>query len=375
MKPSNVLVTLYDGKPVPKVIDFGVAKAIDQRLTERTMFTHYGSVVGTLEYMSPEQAEMSALGVDTRSDIYTLGVLLYELLTGSTPLERSTLREAGYNEILRRIKEEEPPKPSTRLNDSRERLASICSQRHTEPARLTRLVRGELDWIVMKALEKDRTRRYETASGFARDIERYLAGDPVEAGPPSATYKLRKLRASTEPQWQRPRRSRRSCCWRLRSAFCWRLQPSGRRPRHASRLTWPRKLAVRRLACGLRPIKESSEPARPNRRHGMRRRKPKSPRQRPGRCSSSSGARFWRRRAQRPGRGPGQGRDDPRGGRRGRSGDRKIVCRTAHRGGVDSRHAGPELPVPERTGAGDPPSRTCARPATAGRSAPTTLTP
>ena len=118
IKPSNVLVTLYDGKPVPKVIDFGVAKAIDQRLTERTMFTQYGSVVGTLEYMSPEQAEMSALGVDTRSDIYSLGVLLYELLTGSTPLERAKLREAGYAEILRRIKEEEPPKPSTRLSES-----------------------------------------------------------------------------------------------------------------------------------------------------------------------------------------------------------------------------------------------------------------
>ncbi len=193
IKPSNVMVTLYDGKPVPKVIDFGVAKAIDQRLTERTMFTQHGAVVGTLEYMSPEQAKMSALGVDTRSDIYSLGVLLYELLTGSTPLERAKLREAGYAEILRRIKEEEPPKPSTRLSESSERLPSISAQRHTEPARLTRLVRGELDWIVMKALEKDRARRYETANGFARDIARYLAGDPVEAGPPAASYKLRKL--------------------------------------------------------------------------------------------------------------------------------------------------------------------------------------
>ncbi len=193
IKPTNVLVTLYDGKPVPKVIDFGVAKAIDQRLTERTMFTQFGAIVGTLEYMSPEQAEMSALGVDTRSDIYSLGVLLYELLTGTTPLERAKLREAGYAEILRRIKEEEPPKPSTRLSESSERLPSISAQRHTEPARLTKLVRGELDWIVMKALEKDRTRRYETANGIARDIARYLAGDPVEAGPPSVSYKLRKL--------------------------------------------------------------------------------------------------------------------------------------------------------------------------------------
>jgi serine/threonine protein kinase/tetratricopeptide (TPR) repeat protein len=193
VKPSNVLVTLYEGKPVPKVIDFGVAKAIDQRLTEKTMFTQLGQIVGTLEYMSPEQAEMGALDVDTRTDIYALGVLLYELLTGSTPLQKAKLREMAYTEVLRRIREEEPPKPSTRLNESRDTLPSVSAQRHSEPVKLTKLVRGELDWIVMKALEKDRTRRYETANGFARDIERYLAGDPVEAGPPSATYKLRKL--------------------------------------------------------------------------------------------------------------------------------------------------------------------------------------
>jgi eukaryotic-like serine/threonine-protein kinase len=193
IKPSNVMVTLHDGEPVPRVIDFGVAKAIDQRLTERTMFTQYGEVVGTLEYMSPEQAEMSGLDVDTRSDIYSLGVLLYELLTGTTPLERAKLRQAGYGEILRRIKEEDPPKPSTRLKDSGGRLAVLSALRRTEPARLTRMMRGDLDWIVMKALEKDRTRRYETASALARDIERYLAGDPVEAGPPSAAYRLRRL--------------------------------------------------------------------------------------------------------------------------------------------------------------------------------------
>ena len=186
IKPSNVMVTLYDGKPVPKVIDFGVAKATEQKLTERTLFTQYGTMVGTLEYMSPEQAEMSALGVDTRSDIYSLGVLLYELLTGNTPLTHKRMKEAAYAEILRMIKEEEPPKPSTRLSDSGEALASISANRHTEPAKLTKLVRGELDWIVMKTLEKDRNRRYETAKDFAADVQRYLDDEPVQACPPSA---------------------------------------------------------------------------------------------------------------------------------------------------------------------------------------------
>src|SRR5262249_20656161 len=148
VKPSNVMVTLYDGKPVPKVIDFGVAKATEQRLTERTLFTQYGTMVGTLEYMSPEQAEMRALGADTRSNTYSRGVLLYELLTGSTPLSHQRLKEAPYGEVLRMIKEEEPPRPSTRLSDSGETLASISAQRQMGPAELTKLVRGELDWIV-----------------------------------------------------------------------------------------------------------------------------------------------------------------------------------------------------------------------------------
>src|SRR5262245_2770009 len=186
IKPSNVLVTLYDGRPVPKVIDFGVAKATEQKLTERTLFTQYGTMVGTLEYMSPEQAEMSALGVDTRSDIYALGVLLYELLTGSTPLTHKRMKEAAYAEILRMIKEEEPPRPSTRLSDSGEGLVSISARRHMEPAKLAKLVRGELDWIVMKSLEKDRNRRYETASDFAADVQRYLNDEQVFACPPSA---------------------------------------------------------------------------------------------------------------------------------------------------------------------------------------------
>src|SRR4051794_33171323 len=193
VKPSNVMVTLYDGRPVPKVIDFGVAKATEQRLTERTLFTQYGAMVGTLEYMSPEQAEMSALGVDTRSDVYSLGVLLYELLTGNTPLTHKTMKEAAYAEILRMIKEEEPPRPSARLSDSGESLASISAQRHMEPATLTKLVKGELDWIVMKTLEKDRNRRYESASAFAADVQRYLHDEPVLACPPTVGYRLRKV--------------------------------------------------------------------------------------------------------------------------------------------------------------------------------------
>jgi serine/threonine protein kinase/Flp pilus assembly protein TadD len=191
LKPSNVLVALYDGQPVPKVIDFGVAKATGPKLTERTLFTEFGQVVGTLEYMSPEQAELNQLDIDTRSDVYSLGVLLYELLTGSTPLERKRLKETPLLEVLRVIREEEPPTPSNRLSTMAE-LPAIAANRGLEAKQLSGLVRGELDWIVMKALEKDRNRRYETANGFARDVQRYLHDEPVQACPPSAGYRLRK---------------------------------------------------------------------------------------------------------------------------------------------------------------------------------------
>jgi serine/threonine protein kinase/tetratricopeptide (TPR) repeat protein len=192
LKPSNVLVALYDGKPVPKVIDFGVAKATGGRLTEATVFTGFGTVVGTPEYMSPEQAELNQLDIDTRSDVYSLGVILYELLTGSTPLERKQLTAAAMLEVLRVVREQDPPRPSTRLSTT-DQLASIAASRGLEPRKLGIVVRGELDWIVMRALEKDRTRRYETANGLADDVRRYLNDEPVQACPPSVAYKVRKL--------------------------------------------------------------------------------------------------------------------------------------------------------------------------------------
>jgi serine/threonine protein kinase/tetratricopeptide (TPR) repeat protein len=192
LKPSNVLVGLYDGRPVPKIIDFGVAKAMGQKLTEQTLFTGFGTVVGTPEYMSPEQAQLENVDIDTRSDIYSLGVLLYELLTGTTPLHHKRVQEAAVLEVLRLIREEEPPKPSTRLGTTEE-LPSIAANRNLEPRKLTVLLHGDLDWIVMKALDKDRNRRYETASAFAADVQRYLADEPVQAGPPSALYRLKKF--------------------------------------------------------------------------------------------------------------------------------------------------------------------------------------
>jgi WD40 repeat protein/serine/threonine protein kinase len=192
IKPTNVLVALYDDRAVPKVIDFGVAKAAGLQLTDASLMTGFGGIVGTPEYMSPEQAQLNQLDIDTRSDVYALGVLLYELLTGTTPIDRKRLGHGALFEILRIVREEEPPRPSARLSTS-DALASIAATRKTEPARLARLMRGELDWIVMKCLEKDRSRRYETANGLAHDVERYLADEPVEACPPSSTYRLRKL--------------------------------------------------------------------------------------------------------------------------------------------------------------------------------------
>jgi eukaryotic-like serine/threonine-protein kinase len=192
LKPSNVLVTMHDVTPVVKVIDFGVAKALGGALTNRTLFTGLAQTIGTPMYMSPEQAGHSGLDIDTRSDIYSLGVLLYELLTGSTPFERSRFERAAHDEIMRIIREESPPLPSRRLSTTEE-LPTVAANRGLEPRKLNSQVRGELDWIVMKCLEKDRNRRYETANGLSSDVRHYLADEPVAAGPPSRWYRLRKF--------------------------------------------------------------------------------------------------------------------------------------------------------------------------------------
>ena len=192
LKPANILVTLIDGKPVPKVIDFGVAKATAGKLTNESMNTQFGAVLGTFEYMSPEQAGFAGEDIDTRADIYSLGVILYESLTGLRPIDAKRLRKAAFNEMIRIIREEEPSKPSTRLSTD-ESLPSLAALRQTEPKKLMALLRGELDWVVMKCLEKDRSRRYETANSLGRDLQRYLADEVVEARPPSAGYRLQKF--------------------------------------------------------------------------------------------------------------------------------------------------------------------------------------
>jgi non-specific serine/threonine protein kinase/serine/threonine-protein kinase len=193
IKPSNILVTSEDGRPVPKIIDFGVAKATSQRLTERTLFTELGQWIGTPEYMSPEQAELSGLDVDTRSDVYSLGVVLYELLAGAQPFDSEELRRSGFDEMRRRIREDEPPCPSTRVSGLGPTSRMAAERRRTDRHGLVRTLRGDLDWIVMKALDKDRTRRYASPSELAADVGRYLRQEPVSASPPSTLYQLRKF--------------------------------------------------------------------------------------------------------------------------------------------------------------------------------------
>ena len=277
LKPSNILVTLHDGVPVPKVIDFGVAKATGQSLTEKTVYTAFAQLVGTPLYMSPEQVELSGLDIDTRSDIYALGVLLYELLTGTTPFDPEALRQAAFDEMRRIIREDEPPTPSTRLSTPR-RDARRRPRRSgpSDPRHLDRSVRGELDWIAMKALEKDRTRRYETANDFAADVMRYLTDEPVEACPPSAGYRLRKFaRRNRGPVAARSWRWPRSWCWgpwARPSGWCGRCKRNARRPERSAATAERREHAESR-----------------------RRRKPPSPR----RSTTSSRTTCWPRRRRR----------------------------------------------------------------------------
>ena len=234
LKPTNILVAEYDERPVPKVIDFGVAKATSQKLTERTLFTQFGQVVGTVEYMSPEQAQRNQLDIDTRSDVYSLGVILYELLTGEPPFDRLRLRAAAFDEMLRIIREEEPPLASTRLSGS-QNIAAVAHLRGVPPAQLTSCVRGDLDWIVHRALDKDRNRRYPGTQALCEDIERHLADRPVAAGPPRTLTKLRKF-VRRNRTWLLSLTTLLVVAFALTTWTVWQSQQSARsRQQHADR--------------------------------------------------------------------------------------------------------------------------------------------
>ena len=195
LKPGNILVTQYDGKPVPKIIDFGLAKALEttEKLTDGTLHTEFGQILGTIKYMSPEQAGLDSLDIDTRSDIYSLGIILYELLTGSTPLESKSIHQNALVKVLEIVRDQEVPKPSSRLSTDTQRLSTISARRQIEPAQLNSILTGELDWVVLKALNKERALRYSSASEFADDVRRYLSNDPVFARPLSRRYQLQKF--------------------------------------------------------------------------------------------------------------------------------------------------------------------------------------